>query len=271
MRLFFYSLTLFSLSSFFAQETATITKIGFGEVHTIQSNILKEERKLNIYIPIDFNKDSSYNIIYLLDGSLSEDFYHITGLVQFFRLMFTMPNTLVVGIENVDRKRDFTFPTSDAQLKKDVPTSGGSKLFIEFIEKELQPYIQTSFNTTSTKIIIGQSLGGLLATEILLKKRDLFSHYLITSPSLWWDNQSLFETSIFKLNNSFTSTFVHISVGKEHKIMIKDAKKLYRFLKKSKSAGIKSIFNYLPKEDHATILHNSVYNSFRILYPKIIW
>jgi len=33
-------------------------------------------------------------------------------------------------------------------------------------------------------MIIGQSLGGLLASEILMKKPELFNKYVIISPSL---------------------------------------------------------------------------------------
>ena len=63
-------------------------------------------------------------------------------------------------------------------------------LFIA-IEKELQPYIETKYKTNNDKTIIGQSLGGLFATEVLLKKPTLFNKYIIISPSLWWDNGSL--------------------------------------------------------------------------------
>ncbi|MET3022537.1 alpha/beta hydrolase-fold protein, partial [Flavobacterium hydatis] len=42
------------------------------------------------------------------------------------------------------------------------------------LEKELQPYIDKKFNTSNHKTVIGESLAGLLATEILLKHRNLF-------------------------------------------------------------------------------------------------
>src|SRR5690606_8834222 len=99
----------------------------------------KEDRLLNIYLPNGYDKEKVYPVIYLLDGSADEDFLHIVGLVQFFNLQLKMPDCIVVGIANVDRKRDFTFKTDLEDLKTAYPTTGGSASFIGFIEKELQP------------------------------------------------------------------------------------------------------------------------------------
>ncbi len=39
-------------------------------------------------------------------------------------------------------------------------------------------------------------------------------------------------------------------------------------IKATKSKNVKVYFDYLPQENHATILHQAVSNSFRLLYPK---
>ncbi|CDF79063.1 esterase [Formosa agariphila KMM 3901] len=96
-----------------------------------------------------------------------------------------IPESIVVGIGNVDRKKDFTYPSQNKLDQKEFPTSGKSKSFIAFIQNEFQPFIDSTYSTTSTKIIIELSLGGLLATEILFKKPELFENYLIVNPSLW--------------------------------------------------------------------------------------
>ena len=79
-----------------------------------------------------------------------------------------MKKSIVVGIANVDRRRDFTFPTTIEADKKSYPTTGHSDKFIAFIKYELQPNIEKKYKVNTDKTIIGQSLGGLLATEILL-------------------------------------------------------------------------------------------------------
>ncbi len=129
-------------------QTVTTKPLTIGEVRTIKSKVLNEERTLNIYLPQNFDKAKAYPIIYLLDGSMNEDFIHVSGLVQFFNQMYSMPETIVVGIANIDRKRDFTFHTDLKDLQKDYPTTGHSDKFIIFFEKELKPYVESQFKTT---------------------------------------------------------------------------------------------------------------------------
>lgn len=243
--------------------------LSIGEIRTIKSNVLKEERTLNIYLPNKFDKEKSYPVIYLLDGSIDEDFLHITGLVQFFNMQFKMPEFIVVGIANVDRKRDFTFHTDLKDLQKDYPTTGHSDKFIRFLETELQPFVQKNYKTTNTKYLIGQSLGGLLAVEILLKKPQMFSHYLIVSPSLWWDDESLLkEAKVLIEKQTVMKNYVYISVGGgEHPTMQKDAQELTDVLKNSNKKDLKIDFLLLKDENHATILHQSVNEAFKKLFP----
>lgn len=114
-----------------AQPTKTLE---IGHVHTLHSTILHEDRIINVYLPKSYKEDTAlYPILYLLDGSANEDFIHVTGLVQFLTMIEAMPPTIVVGIANIDRKRDFTFPTTVSKDKLDFPTSGGSAYFIRFI------------------------------------------------------------------------------------------------------------------------------------------
>lgn len=244
-----------------AQDALTI-----GEKITLFSKTLDEERTLNIYLPKGYNSDStiSYPVIYLLDGSMDEDFIHISGLVQFcsFSWINLIPESIVVGISNVDRKRDFTYPTTLAKDKEDFPTTGHSEAFIQFIEDELQPLIDSTYHTTEKKTLIGQSLGGLLATEILTTKSNLFDTYFIISPSLWWDDESLLDTDF---NQSLADLTIYIAVGKEGKVMEKDAQKLYHKVKKEGNCT-SFHFKYFKQHDHGDVLHQAVYHGLTVIH-----
>jgi len=265
--LIFCSILLAFQSLTFAQ-TKNVKPLTIGEIRTIKSKILNEDRVLNIYLPQNFDKTKSYPIIYLLDGSMNEDFIHVTGLIQFFNQMYSMPETIVVGIANIDRKRDFTFHTDLKDLQKDYPTTGHSDKFISFLEKELKPYIESQFKTTD-KYLFGQSLGGLLATEILLKKPEMFNNYFIISPSLWWDDESLLKQApqlLAKIPD--TKKFVYVSVGKgEHPVMVKDAEAFYDVLKKSNKKNWTVEYKMMETDNHATILHRSLYEGLVKLFP----
>lgn len=256
--------------SLHAQQTvpASPKPFQFGVIHQLWSAELNEMRTLNVYVPEEYYYDSlkAFPVIYLLDGSANEDYPHIAGLTQFMSMYELMNPSIIVGIANVDRKRDFTFPTSVAKDKEAIPTSGGSAKFISFIGKELQPYINSKFRVNSTQTLIGQSLGGLLATEVLLKKPELFDTYIIVSPSLWWDDESLLKKAASLLEGKdYTSKRIYVSVGHEHRIMRRDARALKRVLKHH-AKGAFVTFDYLPHESHATILHRSVYNALEVLH-----
>ncbi len=262
------SIIIISLFCAFTLNAQTTNPFSIGEIKIIKSVILDENRTLNIYLPEGYNSKGKYTVIYLLDGSANEDFLHVVGLVQFYNMTFNMPKTIVVGIANIDRKRDFTFPTKNAALKKKYPTTGGSAKFIDFIEKELQPFIKANYKTNDSTYLIGQSLGGLIASEILLKKPDLFSNYIIVSPSLWWDDESLLKQAPSMLaGQTDNKKWVYVSVGAEGKEMEEGAAGLVKALQQSGKKNMKIDFVPLPKENHATILHNSIYEAFKILYP----
>jgi predicted alpha/beta superfamily hydrolase len=259
---------LFAFQYMVLAQNENIKSLTIGEVRTFKSKILNEDRILNIYLPQGFDKKKSYPVIYLLDGSMNEDFIHVSGLVQFFSQMYAMPETIVVGIANIDRKRDFTFHTDLKDLQKDYPTTGHSDQFISFLEKELKPYIESQFKTTD-KYLFGQSLGGLLATEILLKKPEMFNNYFIISPSLWWDDQSLLKQAPQLLSKiPDTKKFVYVSVGKdEHPVMVKDAASLYDVLQKAGKKNWTVEYKMMETDNHATILHRSLYEGLVKLFP----
>jgi predicted alpha/beta superfamily hydrolase len=251
-----------------------------GTIEEINSKILSEKRIVNIYLPEGYNQNDTikYPVTYLLDGSADEDFIHVVGLFQFnsFSWINRVPKSIVVGIANIDRKRDFTYQTTIEEDKKRYLTCGKSVNFISFIETELQPFIEKKYKTNNSKTIIGQSLGGLLATEIVLKKPNLFTKYIIISPSLWWNNGSLLEEKSEIYQENFKDKIdIYIGVGKEGltpskipHVMEVDANLLAEKLKSTKSKNVKVSFDYLPQEDHATITHQAIFNAMRILYPE---
>lgn len=249
-----------------------------GTIEEIQSQILSEKRTLNIYLPEGYSKadTAKYPVVYLLDGSADEDFIHVVGLFQFnsFSWIDRVPRSIVVGIGTVDRRRDFTFPTTVEEDRKRYPTTGHSDKFISFLEKELQPFIEKNYNTAGSKMIIGQSLGGLLAAEILFKKPSLFDKYVIVSPSIWWDNGSILNTTADALSGVSKTTGIYIGVGKEGltptkpaRVMEVDANLLADKIKKVKNKNLTVFLDYLPDEDHATIAHQAIFNALRALYP----
>lgn len=240
----------------------------FGEVRTVRSEILQQDRVLNVYLPDGYSPDSAktYPVIYVLDGSANEDFPHIAGLAQYMNMYELLPKSVVVGIANVDRSHDFTYPTrADSDLVW-VPGGGGSEAFIQFIEKEVQPFVVGHYRTNGTRTIIGQSLGGLLGTEILFKRPELFDNYILVSPSLWWDNGSLAAgAEAWVKANAGLPKRVFLAMAHDDDWMRPQMDILVAALKAQARPPFQWIYVPFPEESHMTILHRAVYRGFEWL------
>lgn len=115
-------------------------------------------------------------------------------IVQSLQLSALVPPMLVVGLgypgatnllDTIQvRARDLT-PT----WHEVFPQSGHADEFAAFIGDELRPWIAETYGDCSRNLTcFGHSLGGLFATHLLLTQPELFNHYIVSSPSLWWDD-----------------------------------------------------------------------------------
>jgi predicted alpha/beta superfamily hydrolase len=238
----------------------------FGKTAVLHSAVLAEDRRINVFLPAGYDAGTkTYPVIYLLDGSANEDYFHAAGLFDFLATYGVMPPTIVIGIANVNRQRDFTMPSSDPADLKAAPTSGGAMKFLSFIERELIPYVSAHYRVSDRGTLIGQSLGGLLATQVFLEKPQLFRDYVIVSPSLWWNKEALLRGAGEALNqNKAPDVRVYFSVADEPSGMKEGVERLVRQLKELRPE-ITCFYEYLPAETHATSLHISLYNAMRLL------
>lgn len=186
---FFFCSIVFLFISFcaHAQENSPFTT-GFEQ--TIPSKILGKERKVWIHIPNsnggnNIKDRGNYPVIYLLDGS--ENFNTVVSITEHMTESNLCPPMIVVGILHSDRVSELTIGTD-----KELPgVVGGGEKFMSFVEKELIPYIDATYPTTTYKAFIGHSLGGLTVMNTFVHKPNLFNSYVSLDGSLWWDNKKI--------------------------------------------------------------------------------
>jgi len=53
------------------------------------------------------------------------------------------------------------------------------------------PYINQAYRINDTRLLVGESFGGLFAAYVLMFKPSLFTDYLITDATYVWDNNYL--------------------------------------------------------------------------------
>lgn len=265
-------LAIFSKLSFAAE----LSPLSIGDALTLKSNVLAEQRRINIYFPSEYNrnKKGKYPVLYMPDGGLEEDFLHIAGLVQIGALNWTMRPFILVGIENTERKRDLTGPTSDPRDKEIAPNIGGSDKFRAFIRDELMPEIDNRYRTSGETAIIGESLAGLFVIETLLEEPSLFDSYLAVDPSLWWDKERLVTTAVDSLNKNLpvknqqakaSQKRVYIAASSQ-KGIVEPSRALSEIF--SKDERIEAVFKELPNETHLSVYHPAALTGLRVMFPR---
>ncbi len=118
----------------------------------------------------------------------------------------TIAPFILVGLSYADgetpeysRRRDYT-PSSNpsADLVSDMPgrapVFGEAEAYRRFIASEVFPLIAAGYRADMRRtVFVGHSYGGLLGAHILMNAPDMFSKYVISSPSLWYDRRVIFE------------------------------------------------------------------------------
>lgn len=242
-----------------------------GETFSINSKILGETRRINVYLPPVYKESpgSRVPVLYMPDGGLAEDFLHVAGLVQVSIGNETMRPFLLVGIENTERRRDMTGATEVEKDKKIATRVGGSAMFRKFIRKELMPQIKTRYRTTEETAIVGESLAGLFVVETFLLEPDLFDTYIAFDPSLWWNNQKLVGEADKQLRShpELKKTLYLASSGDD----IADITQRFAdVLSRNAASGISWHYEKMPDEKHSTIYHPAALKAFRALFKPTV-
>ncbi|WP_197477789.1 MULTISPECIES: alpha/beta hydrolase [unclassified Marinomonas] len=178
-------------------------KLTNSHILAIESQLLGRDYELYIKLPrgyFDENSQSKrYPVLYLNDGP--HTFKVASGVTHFP----SMDKAILVGIsfakgENgqFSRVRDLTPEVDKSWVNY---KTGGAPAYLDFIQKEIFPLIEGQYRTdTNKRMLAGHSLGGSFAAWVLVTKPELFSAYVLTSPSLWFKKDL-----IFVLENTYAS------------------------------------------------------------------
>lgn len=239
-----------------------------GETFTIDSKILSETRRINVYLPPGYagSPNARLPVLYMPDGGMAEDFLHVAGLVQVSVGNGTMRPFLLVGIENTQRRRDLTGPTENADDKKIAPQVGGSEAFRAFIRQELIPQVKSRYRTTNEAAIVGESLAGLFVMETFLLEPDLFDTYLAFDPSLWWNNHKLVDDAAERLRARPKLEKTLYFASSDEKGIAEVTQKFAAILAKDAPPGIHWHYEKMPEEKHSTIYHPAALKAFRAVF-----
>jgi predicted alpha/beta superfamily hydrolase len=204
------------------------------------------------------NSDQTYPVIYLTDANYS--FPIVSGAMRFPMNNGVMQHAIIVAESDEkgstgsnSRIRDFT-PTAAKAWKQET---GNAKGHMAFLRDTVMPFIESSYRASKTdRTFVGNSLGGLFGAYVLLTEPDLFSNYILGSPSVWFDDRAILNTSFSKPQ---TKIKVYLSVGEyetpafgEGQDMVAGAVQLRDKIAAYRSEYIEINFSIISGASHAT-------------------
>ncbi len=252
--------------------------------HQFSSKELGQDLRLTISLPSTYgSSDERFGVVYYLDpfiqgGTIREIVHMLAGSQE-------LPQLITVGIgPEVDsvpawyRQRVFLFtPTqSDTYLDYGVQRSwgGGSREFLRSIEDEIIPLVDKNYRTRKgERTLFGHSLGGLFAFFTLLEKTNLFQGYVISDPSMKWDNSLLERLEHeYATRNDAMSARVFISVSRgtvdEDDPDALLTVSLSRMMEERNYQGLAISRRILEDETHASVVPTAFTKGLRFIYSN---
>lgn len=166
---------------------------------SVQSNV---EYELRVWLPEGYETaDRRYPLTVLLDADYQ--FPLAVSILEHLAQRNQADESIIVAIAYPDsarnpdayrrnRTRDYT-PTAVATGGYGPAYqqySGGAPAFLEFVSDEMMPFMAEHYRIEPTRrTLVGHSFGGLFGAYVLASKPELFSTYILVSPSLWYDQR----------------------------------------------------------------------------------
>ncbi|TJY34588.1 alpha/beta hydrolase-fold protein [Pontimicrobium aquaticum] len=245
-------------------------QIVVGTKHHLHSNILNEDREFWISLPESYTAPTAshkkYPLLIVLDGNTH--FRAIIGMVNYMSSAYNIriPEMIVVGIQNIDRRRDFT-PDKIITVREN--NTGGGEKFLRFLEEELIKELDKNYRTTSYQILFGHSLGGLLATHAYMKEDTVFNAFIAVDPSFGtWDAETM-DTKLEAVTQKSFKRFLYVATANWGKRNIRNRDRhvrLYEALNSKCDGYFPARLEYFKEENHNSISPIAFYNGISAIF-----
>jgi predicted alpha/beta superfamily hydrolase len=277
MRLrFFWVITVFVFSAM-ASTVANADvefKIPRSTVVELQDTTSSRTYPIFIKLPKSYraNTKASYPVIYLLDGSYA--FQVVSGATRFPMNSGVMEQAIIVAISYskgskgaASRVRDYTpYHAEDWKLE-----TGKAAHHADFINDTVFTYISNNYRVEGmARTLVGNSLGGLFSAYVLFTRPNMFSSYIIGSPSVWFRANAILSEAVVPAK---TPVNVYLAVGAlerpeygERQDMVEGAQKLAQKIMQQSEQQINLKFKLIDEATHATTFPTTAIQGLDWLY-----
>lgn len=248
------------------------------EVRVLHSAAANQDYLISVALPFHYAErpEQTYPVIYVLDANLF--FGMVVEMVRAMNVRVSfcneLPDAIIVGIGYPAsgslaethaqvmhlRMRDF-LPVADVGAEKFIQemfpvanpsASGGANHFLQFIQRELIPLIESEYRANATdRTMLGHSWGGRFALHTLFHLPDLFQRYVVVSPDLTFDDEQKYA----ERHNSLPVR-IHLAFGEPelNEEELSRFKTFNRILESRKYAGLRLSHQLIPNCTHCAVV-----------------
>lgn len=160
--------------------------------------------RVTVEIPSRYGRgDRAFPLVVCLDGpwtfGVTRDAFRLMSLSRI------VPEAIVVGVAHTDsdlkqlmqsRAIDFT-PTEATAPPETGVRVGASEVgkaaeFRRTLIDEIIPEVAERYRVSDDHTVVGHSFSALFALDTLLHEPSAFNRWVLTSPSVWWDDRVMF-------------------------------------------------------------------------------
>ncbi|WP_244198848.1 alpha/beta hydrolase [Janthinobacterium svalbardensis] len=246
----------------------------------IRAQALKRDYQVYVALPDSYRQGNNrYPVLFVVDANYA--FAIVRNIAQRLNRHAGMEEVVVVGLSYANgdggvysRRRDYT-PTTPRKhdYRSDMPgrqpAFGEAKAYGQFVSGEVFPFIAQHYRVNmQRKVFIGHSYGSLLGLQFLLTEPRTFEHYILGSPSLWYDAGIMFEREqAYAASHKDLPASVFFGIGGLEKLapgkkrsrseeeadMLADVREFDGKWKSHKYPGLKTRLRVFEDEDHASV------------------
>lgn len=266
------------------------------EVREIHSARLGRRYPLLISLPRDYATSGSkrYPVLFITDVNYAFPLVRSIGAMVGDKGA-GLEDFLLVGLGYADgdsppysRRRDYT-PTRngprDAAPDESgrPPLHGEAEAYRRFVAEDVFPFVEANYRADNARrIFAGHSYGALFGAHVLLTEPDMFERYVLSSPSLWFDQRVMFERERrYAATHADLPAKVLLSIGSYETLapksgdprynqtrdMIADLRAFEAQLKARRYPGLQIESVIVPGEDHLSAYPAAITRGLRWALP----
>ena len=190
-----------------------------------------------------------------------------------------LPKAIVVGVAHDEpsymdviqlRAMDFTTTAVDAPPLTGVRVPGeqlgGAEMFRRWLGAEVIPFLNTQYRI-SEMTFVGHSFSALFGVHVLFESSAMFDHYLLASPSVWWDDQVMFRREEERYESSESlDAHVFMSKGELETDELSPHQEFYDQLASRNYDGLDLHWQVFPNEGHMSVTPVALSHGLRTLH-----